>query len=232
MYTVTPLVESPKIEETKDSKESKKKVDKYNGFNVPSRFNRTARWCTHIYTLIKEARQDKRDDVRTAYNNLVDCLNKYKDSYVSVRVRPYMKYCSYIRIKPSDPLVITHIVYGDEQGDVEDGGWDEDIGEWTIEEDHDTVEGQVKIQACLIDIMNTYGLLYELIKRDVIPYMEMKTHERARSRKSKYYRSRMKSLESVIKTAENKIEKAKDNMLLYSIQYHELQKPPKLTVFD
>ena len=29
MYTVTPLVESPKIEETKDSKESKKKVDKY-----------------------------------------------------------------------------------------------------------------------------------------------------------------------------------------------------------
>ena len=211
-----------------------KNTDKYNGFKVPSKFDRTARWCLHIYTLIKEARQEllQRDDVRTAYNNLVDCLNKYKDSYVSVRVRPYMKYCSYIRIKPSDPLVITHIVYGDEQGDVEDGGWDEDIGEWTIEEEHYTVEGQVKIQACLIDIMNTYAILYELIKRDVIPYMETKLHQQVNERMSKYYRYRMKALESVIKTAEDKITKTQEKMVLYSQQYEELQIPPKLTVFD
>ena len=223
MYTVTPLVESPKIEETNDTKDSKKKVDKYNGFNVPSR---TARWCTHIYTMIKETRQDKRDDVRTAYNNLVDCVNKYKDSYVSVRVRPYMKYQINIRIKPSDPLFLTHTTY------YNDDDWDMEPGWWIIQEDFNTAEGLIKIKACLTDIMNTYAPLYELIKRDVIPYMEMKSYERVRSLKSKYYRSRMKSLESVIKTAENKIEKAKDNMLLYSIQYHELQKPPKLTVFD
>jgi len=203
-------------------------ADKYNGFKVPSKFDRTARWCIQIYTLIKEARQEllQREDVRTAYNNLVDCLNKYKGSYVSVRLRPYMKYCSYIRIKPSDPLVVTHILYDD------DGGWDEEIGWWTIEEDFNTVEGQRKIQACREDIMNTYGPLYELIKRDVIPYMEIKTHERLKSLKCKYYTSRMKKLESIIKAAENKIEKTRERMVEYSKQYDELQMPPKLTVFD
>ena len=226
MYTVTPLVESPKIEETKETKESKKKVDKYNGFNVPSRFNRTARWCNHIYMMIKETRQDKRDDVRTAYNNLVDCLNKYKDSYVSIRFRPNMKYHVNIRIKSSNPLLLTHTT------DYNDDDWDMEPGWWIIKEDFNTAEGLLKIQACHTDIMNTYAPLYELIKRDVIPYMEMKSYEQSKSIKSKYYRSRMKSLESVIKSAENKIEKARDNMVLYSIQYDKLQNPPKLTVFD
>ena len=205
-----------------------KNTDKYNGFKVPSKFDRTARWCLHIYTLIKEARQEllQRDDVRTAYNNLVDCLNKYKGSYESVRVRPYMKYTSYIRINPSDPLVITHItMYGD-------GGWDMETGSWTIEEDFNTDEGLIKIEACRTDIMNIYGPLYELIKRDVIPYMEMKTYERIKSDRSKYYRSRMKRLESVIKTAEDKIEKTREKMVEYSKQYDKLKKPPKLTVFD
>jgi hypothetical protein len=62
--------------------------------------------------------------------------------------------------------------------------------------------------------------------------MEMKTYERVKSIRSRYYRSRMKSLESVIKTAEDKIEKARDNMVLYSIQYDKLQNPPKFTIFD
>jgi hypothetical protein len=223
MYTVTPLVESkesPKIDE------SKKKIDKYNGFNVPSKFHRTARWCTHIYTIIKEARQDKRDDVRIAFNNLVECLNKYKNSYVTSRIRPNMKYHLNIRIKSSDPLLLTHIT------DYNNDDWDMEPGWWVIKEDFDTAEGLLKIQACRVDIMNTYAPLYELIKRDVIPYMELKSYEQSKSIKSKYYRSRMKSLEIVIKTAENRIEKARDNMLLYSIQYDELQKPPKLTVFD
>ena len=205
-----------------------KNTDKYNGFKVPSKFDRTARWCLHIYTLIKEARQEllQIDDVRTAYNNLVDCLNKYKGSYESVRVRPYMKYTSYIRINPSDPLVITHItMYGD-------GGWDMETGSWTIEEDFNTDEGLIKIEACCTDIMNTYGPLYELIKRDVIPYMEIKFHQQVNERMSKYYRYRMKALESVIKTAEDKITKTQEKMLLYSQQYEELQIPPKLTVFD
>lgn len=210
-----------------------KNTDKYNGFKVPSKFDRTARWCLHIYTLIKEARQEllQRDDVRTAYNNLVDCLNKYKGSYESVRVWPYMKYTSYIRIKPSDPLVITHNLYHNLYDD-DDGGWDEETGSWTIEEDFNTDEGLIKIEACRTDIMNTYGPLYELIKRDVIPYMEMKTYERIKSDRSKYYRSRMKRLESVIKTAEDKIEKTREKMVEYSKQYDEFQKPPKFTVFD
>ena len=57
-----------------------KNTDKYNGFKVPGEFNKTLRWCNHIYTIIKEARQEllKRDDVRTAFNNLVDCLAKYE----------------------------------------------------------------------------------------------------------------------------------------------------------
>jgi hypothetical protein len=205
-----------------------KNTDKYNGFKVPSKFDRTARWCLHIYTLIKEARQEllQRDDVRIAYNNLVDCLNKYKGSYVSVKVRPYMKYSSYIKIKPSDPLVITHILYDD------DAGWDGEPGRWTIQEDFNTDEGLIKIQACRVDIMNTYSLLYELIKRDVIPYMEMKTHERIKNLKSKYYCSRMKRLESIIKTAEDKIEKTLQKMVEYSKQYDELQKLPKFTTFD
>ena len=226
MYTVIPLVESPKIEETKDSKESNKKVDKYNGFNVPSKLNRAARWCNHIYTIIKEARQDKRDDVCTAYNNLVDCLNKYKGSYVSIRLRPNMKYHLNIRIKSSNPLLLTHTT------DYNDDDWDMEPGWWTIKEDFNTAEGLLKIQACHVDIMNIYATLYELIKRDVIPYMEMKTYEQRKNIKSKYYRSRMKSLESVIKSAENKIEKAQEKMVEYSQQYNELQNPPKLTVFD
>jgi len=225
MDTTSTLVESKKTEE---SKEPNKKVDKYNGFKVPGKSNRTLRWCNHIYTIIKEASLEllQRDDVRTAFNNLVDCLAKYEGSYISVRVTQRMKYYSHIRIKPSDPLLLTHIT------EYNDDDWDMEPGWWTIKEDFDTVEGLLKIQACRVDIMNTYAPLYELIKRDVIPYMELKSYEQSKSIKSKYYRSRMKSLEIVIKTAENRIEKARDNMLLYSIQYDELQKPPKLTVFD
>ena len=80
--------------------------------------------------------------------------------------------------------------------------------------------------------MNTYAILYELIKRDVIPYMEIKFHQQVNERMSKYYRYRMKALESVIKTAEDKITKTQEKMVLYSQQYEELQIPPKLTVFD
>jgi len=218
-----------------------KNTDKYNGFKVPSKFDRTARWCLHIYTLIKEARQEllQRDDVRTAYNNLVDCLNKYKGSYTTRRISPYNKYRSYIRIKPSDPLVLTHIIMccddDDDECEHDDcvhGGWDEEVGWWTIKEDYETDEGMIKIMACRADIMNTYGPLYELIKRDVIPYMEIKSYELVKIRISKYYCSRMKMLEGIIKAAEDKIEKTRERMILYSQDYDEAQKSPKLTVFD
>ena len=97
-----------------------KNTDKYNGFKVPGEFNKTLRWCNHIYTIIKEARQEllKRDDVRTAFNNLVDCLAKYEGSYISVRITQHMKYYSHIRIKSTDPLFLTHILHYD------DDDWD------------------------------------------------------------------------------------------------------------
>ena len=228
MYTILPLVESKKTEELKESKEPNKKVDKYNGFKVPSNFSRTLRWCNHIYTIIKEARQEllKRDDVRTAFNNLVDCLAKYEGSYISVRITQHMKYYSHIRIKSTDPLFLTHILHYD------DDDWDMEPGWWCKKEDFHSDEGLLKIQASRTDIMNTYAILYELIKRDVIPYMEIKFHQQVNERMSKYYRYRMKALESVIKTAEDKITKTQEKMVLYSQQYEELQIPPKLTVFD
>ena len=137
-----------------------------------------------------------------------------------------MKYYSHIRIKSTDPLFLTHILHYD------DDDWDMEPGWWRKKEDFHTDEGLLKIQASRIDIMNTYAILYELIKRDVIPYMETKLHQQVNERMSKYYRYRMKALESVIKTAEDKITKTQEKMVLYSQQYEELQIPPKLTVFD
>jgi hypothetical protein len=223
MYTVVPLI--PKTDASQLPENPTKKPDKYNGFKVPLKSNRSLRWCNHIYTLIKETRLDQRDDVRTAFNNLVDCINKYGRSYTSLRTSPHMKYYAHIRINPSNHLFLTHVIhYNDETWDTEPG--------WLNIQGYKTHDAILKIQACHTDIITTYGVLYELIKRDVIPYMEMKTYEQTIERKSKYYRSKMKMLENTIKSAENKIERTRERMVEYVRQYEELQNPPKLTVFD
>ena len=66
-------VEKPKVEKPKVEKTVKTKVDKYNGFKVPDKKIPSTRWANHVYDIIKEARLEllQREDVRTAYNNLI-----------------------------------------------------------------------------------------------------------------------------------------------------------------
>ena len=107
--TKKPKVEKPKVEKEKKGTEKvekvekpkvektvKTKVDKYNGFKVPDKKIKTTRWAIHVYNMIKEARLDllQREDVRTAYNNLIDCLRKYDGLLESYIPSKYSKYNS------------------------------------------------------------------------------------------------------------------------------------------
>ena len=98
-------VEKPKKEKVpkaeKAEKPKKEKVDKYNGFKVPARTGPSSTRCVnHIYDMIKEAAPTllERDDVRTAFNNFVECLRKY-DTEIESWVPPkYNRYSIGIKI--------------------------------------------------------------------------------------------------------------------------------------
>ena len=100
-----PKAEKPKKEKVpkaeKAEKPKKEKVDKYNGFKVPARTGPSSTRCVnHIYDMIKEAAPTllERDDVRTAFNNFVECLRKY-DTEIESWVPPkYNRYSIGIKI--------------------------------------------------------------------------------------------------------------------------------------
>ena len=217
---------------SKKTKVAKKpKALKNHGFNVPKRNGpESTRACIYIYNMIKEANETllENEDVLKAYNNFVECCLKYNDtilSYIPSKSKIYSHelyphigfnntngvYCLPFEIRI--PTIINTII----------------------------VKGELnnKNDECIKDILESYTVLYELIKRDIIPYMELKSWEVTSKVETEQYNAQIRVLNERIKDCEDVISRhhrfiSKNQEFIAELAQRALdaQKPPVLTSFD
>ena len=206
---------------TKSKRTSKPKVDKYNGFKVPSRTRKSTKWTIYLYDMIKEAKPEllSVDLVKDAYNNLVDCLIKYENTLETWTPSKYYKYS-----KDGNGIVPKTEYYSSLMGIP--GKWN-----YTWQQQNDPIiKEQIKKDSK--DVTDTYAVLYELIKRDIVPYMELKHHEIKSKKDIEYYHNYMEKLEKDIKMFEQSIINTRKTLCEYAEKALKLQNPPVLTRFD
>ena len=206
---------------TKSKRTPKPKVDKYNGFKVPTRTRKSTRWAIYLYDMIKEAKPDllSLELVKDAYNNLIDCLAKFENTLETWTPSKYYKYG-----KDGNGIVLKRDYYSDLMGIP--GKWN-----YTWEQQRDTIiKEQMKKDSK--EITDAYTVLYEHIKRDIVPYMELKQHENRSKKDIEYYHNQMEKLERDIKVYENSIIHTRKTLCEYAEKALKLQQPPVLTKFD
>ena len=214
-------VEKPKKEKVpKAEKPKKEKVDKYNGFKVPARTGPSSTRCVnHIYDMIKEAAPTllERDDVRTAFNNFVECLRKY-DTEIESWVPPkYNRYSIGIKIDETNK-------YSNLKGLT-----CRFKNEYSA---YNNPEIKKKLTDDIIIILNAYKPLYELIKRNVVPYMEVKEWELKSKKDIDVYHKYMEKLERDVKTYEQCVNQTRKTICEYAQKCLALQTPPNITTCD
>jgi hypothetical protein len=211
-------VEKPKKE--KVEKPKKVKVDKYNGFKVPPKSGpRSTRCVNHIYDMIKEADPTllERDDVRIAFNNFVDCLRKYDTEIESWVPSKYNRYKTGIMIDENNKY--SHLK----------GLPCRFKNEYSAYNNPDIKK---QLTSDINAVLNAYKPLYELIKRNVVPYMEVKEWELKSKKDIDLYHKYMERLERDIKTYELSINQTRKSICEYAEKCLALQKPPNITTFD
>jgi len=216
-----PKVEKPKVEKVEKPKTVKTKVDKYNGFKVPDRKTPSTRWAIYLYDMIKEAKPDllKREDVRNEYNNLVTCLRKYDGFIESSIPSKYYKYNSkWIDIIDKGVTVLSGSPF-----------------RWIHDNAYNNPQRNVyseKKTEFNTEIKQVYAPLYELIKCDIIPYMELKQHEITSKSQIERYHYQMGKVERTIKLYESRIADLYKEMGKLSEEVMKCKEPPNLTVFE
>jgi hypothetical protein len=219
--TTKKATKAPKVpKEPKVPKVKKEKKDKYNNFKVPSRTGPSStRGIHHIYDMIKEAAPTllQRDDVRNAFNNYVDCLRKYDGTLTSWSPSRGSKYDAGIKIYEKDNN--SHLKGLLCRFNYEYDSWK-------------SIDIKNKLRDESNDILNAYKPLYDLIKRDVVPYMEIKQWELKSKKDIEMYHNYIEKLEKDIKTYEDFITKTRKTICDYAQLALDLQNPPKVTSFD
>jgi len=215
-------VEKPKVEKVEKvekPKTVKTKVDKYNGFKVPDRKILSTRWAIYLYDMIKEAKPDllKREDIRNEYNNLITCLRKYDGFIESSIPSKYYKYNRGIDIMGE---VVSGLLYP---------------FRWIHDNAYNNPQRNVHLEKKTefnTEIKQVYAPLYELIKRDIIPYMELKQHEISSKFQIERYHYKMEKVERTIKAYESRIADLYKELGQLSEEVMKCKEPPKLTVFE
>jgi hypothetical protein len=218
------MSDTPVETKTKSKRTPKPKVDKYNGFKVPTRSRKSTKWTIYLYEMIKEAKPEllSVDLVKDAYNNLVECLIKYENTFESWLPPKYYKYT-----KTGNGVILKNELYNNNSGLMGiPGRW---TYTWEQQRDPLIIETMKKGGK---DITDTYTVLYELIKRDIVPYMETKQHEVTSKKDIESYHNYMEKLERDIKTYEAAIVAARKTLCEYAEKALKLQQPPVLTKFD
>lgn len=209
---------APKAE--KVEKPKKVKVDKFNGYKIPSKAGpKSTKYIPHLYGMIKEAAPAllERDDVRTAFNNFVDCLRKYDDSLESWAPAKYSKYTTGIKLNEKDQYSYLKGLPCRFKGEYES---------WR------NADTKKKLMEDSNDILKAYMPLYDLIKRDVVPYMEIKQWEITSKKDVERYHTAMERLERDIKGFEQSIINTRKTLCEYAERALKLQQPPTVTKFD
>jgi hypothetical protein len=214
MSEPSPVKEKPK----KTMTTSKKSKDKYNGFAVPPTTRATSRWARHIYEMMKEGTPAllEREDVKKAYNDLVECLDSYAGRLESWKTPKYARYSSGIK-----PDANSYSVFGSLPIRFlnEYESWNKPDLKKQIQEDSAAIKAK-------------YAPLYELIKRDLVHYMERKNHEINSKKTLEDYHRRIEKMEKDIASWEANIEWARKTICELAQKSLNIAAGPKLTVFD
>jgi hypothetical protein len=208
----------------------KPKTLKNHGFNVPKRdCHYCVKGCIYIYKMIKEVNGEllERLDVREAYNNFVECCLKYGDIIYSHIPRKSATYHHKLR-----PFL----------------GYEESTKTFclpfgfripTLNNQIVNEENKKKKEEAEKDILEKYTVLYELIKRDIIPYMELKSWEVICKEETEQCNAQIRVLNEHIKNCEDVISRhhrfiSKNQECIANLAQRALdaQKPPVLTSFD
>lgn len=171
--------------EEKPKKEKKAPKPKKIVWNVPvpRAAIRSTHWARHIYTMIKEANPAllQRDEIRDAYNNLVNCLIAHRDSLMSYSPYPGSKYHQGINYDTLQAFSSSRIM--------------------SILPESQLKLTPERFKSMVATIYATYEPLYQLIKDDVVPYMTRIVTEREnKSKKDSYTRNLNRLLEQQMKT--------------------------------
>ena len=176
--------------------------------------------------MIKEAQPEllQREDVRTAYNNLVECLRKYDGLLESYIPSKYSKYNSGIDFD--------YIANGVAVFNCHPFRWlaDHDYTNHKSNEQRD--ENIKKKIEFIVELEKVYTPLFDLIKRDVIPYMELKQHEINSKYTIQRLHYQMEKVERSIKMYENRVTELYKEMGKLSEEVIKSKELPKLTVFE
>jgi archaellum component FlaC len=209
---------------TKEKKAAKAKVDKYNGFKVPPRIGRASGsvcWCNHVYHMIEEAKPEllQREDVRNAYNAVIDCCRKYDGTLDSWCPSKNYKYREGIKLLPPAESKYNYFRGLPCRFTYEYDAWN-------------NTELKTRLSTETADIVASYSTLYDLIKRDVVPYMETKQHEINSKKQIEHYHNQMERYEKDIKDWEAAIESTRKTIAECAQKCMKLQAGPVLTKFD
>jgi len=201
------------LEETeqKSNKSKKSKKDKYNGFKVPPKkcIHESTPWALHVYNIISEAKPELllRDDVKIAYNNFVDLLIRLDSAGVQSWI-PDGAY-KYKGIIPVDGIINKSLPFSSEE---------------LINMDYiDKIVPYLEEAANILDreIIRVYSVLFELIKADVVPYIENKESEKIRNTKKAILRRTIKNIEKDIQKLEKEIEEKRKLLCEYATKFVE-----------
>lgn len=233
------MSETKVAEVVKVAEVAKKRVkkDKFNNFNIPPRSTTSySKSVKHIYDMINEAAPHllERDDVRNAFNNYVEFLKKYNDILESWSNGVKYKYGSGVKI--TDEYCVTslncRIAYSSDKWTP---AFIKDVEARWLQHKNDKPIFNVQVKIVIMDshdIINAYKPLYDLIKRDVVPYMEIKDWEIKSKRNIEYLHSLIEKDEQIIKNIEQSIEKYRRNMSDSAQKVLEWRIRPQTTVFD
>ncbi len=203
----------------KEPKAKKAKKDKYNGFTVPNKLSRL-RACCHIFEMIKEANPDllDREDVKKAYNDFVACCDKYDTLDSWIPSKSY-KYINNIKLEP--PTTNEYYIFRGLNF-----RWPGLYNKWGDPVIKQTVINETN------DIIGKYIVLYDLIKRDVVPYMEKKEWERTKDKNIERINEQIARYEDSIKTYEKSIADFRAHICNLAKKAIDAMKPPEPTKFD
>ena len=177
--TENTIAQSP-IQEKK-IKISKKK-EKNMGFNVPKKTieNTSNLWGIYIFNIMKEASPKllTRDDVKIAYNNLIEYLINCP---INFKITVSFK-------RKTNKYSTTHMIISD-------------ISNIPLNYDYtQRFKSPCKeIENENLNILKLYNSLYELIKDDVIPFMERQEKEQYKIKMTNCYRKKMDKIEEHLK---------------------------------
>lgn len=219
--------------ENKEKKPKKVKVDKYNGFKVPAKSSvhqKSIIWAYHVYSIMKEAKPAllEREDIKVAYNNFVDCLNKYKENnpnqanYGLTSWLPSKKNKYKSGIIPDVNLQSPEICFTKLPFSIS----------YSTYQFNNNLQIREKRLKAYQDIITVYTVLYDLIKRDVVPFMELKNWEINSNIDINDYRKIMVKIENENKYYQEMIDNNLKTIAEITEKCVALQIPPEVTKFD